>query len=89
MAQMKAETRKNEQLHEESRVEGLRLEAENTPELHVLKDIGQRRREAALHREVAAVKEGHFYSAENGTDESRNTNTSSCMKREQSRGLAA
>jgi hypothetical protein len=32
----------------------------------VLKDVGQRRREAALHREVAAVKQGHFYSSENG-----------------------
>jgi hypothetical protein len=51
----------------------------------VLKDIGQRRREAALHREVAAVEQGHFYSSENGTDESRNTNTSSCMKRGESR----
>jgi hypothetical protein len=63
----------------------LRLEAENTPEVHVLKDVGQRRREATLHREVAAVKQGHFYSSENGTDESRNTNTSSCMKRAESR----
>ena len=43
----------------------MRLEAENTPELHVLKDVGQRRREAALHREVAAAKQGHFYSSEN------------------------
>ena len=37
-------------MHKESGVEGLRLEAENTPEVHVLKDVGQRRREAVFTR---------------------------------------
>ena len=38
----------------------MRLEAENTPEVHVLKDVGQRRREAALQKEISTLEDGPF-----------------------------
>jgi hypothetical protein len=53
----------------------------------VLKDVGQRRREATLHRAVAAVKQGHFYSAENGTDENRNTKNEQLHEESRVEGL--
>ena len=53
----------------------------------MLKDVGQRRREAALHREVAAVKQGRFYSSENGTDENRNTKNEQLHEESRVEGL--